>query len=38
MKAKKMDTDKILQRLFDQTGKLFYIMGPCVIESEDTVM
>ncbi len=38
MKTKRMDTDKILQRLFDQTGRLFYIMGPCVIESEDTVL
>ncbi|MDD3044715.1 MAG: 3-deoxy-8-phosphooctulonate synthase [Candidatus Delongbacteria bacterium] len=38
MKLKKIDTDKVLKRVTAQSGKLFYIMGPCVIESEDTVM
>ncbi len=35
---KKLDTDRIVERMFRNEGRLFYIMGPCVIENEDMVM
>ena len=38
MKVKKIDTERLLDKLFDQPGRFFYIMGPCVIESEEVVM
>lgn len=35
---KKHDPGKILNAVFVMSGEPFYIMGPCVIEDEDTVM
>ncbi len=35
---KKLETNNIIERIFQQRNSLFYIMGPCVIESEDIVL